>query len=779
MSSKDNLALDLEHGVRRWDRSRWISVFSSHNPTIREVTECLGLGLSASSSTTNRGIPKFDNPDYRKLSSEVTKLSKELPKERDALLDFAADPTSLDVELEDLLGLYGPAIWGGGADRTCLLTPDPMKKTYNKDLLYEVAEHKEILKIHLHRWIIIKACYYIRNMKLKRPSGANDYDTLADIDGESQLSPHGTAHSLTPPDHDATPGAELDVKPVNGKKRKSEAFGSLSDGEEHSSTPAKRQYHTMPVNRRSKSPRKSLHNLLPGGHGSIENVPPLPSHKLHLSPSPANGVEPARVQLSPLSNNELNGTSRQPTAIPATSVGGGFTAVNSGGLRAVNTAPPVRELSRGHSRTSSRERKHTSPSQPHRDASTYTSPYDPASSNVAPVRPVSESASAQPPTPAPVSAPTTSQGFHSVNVPADTIVVKTRDSPVVQSVQHAHIAPQPSQQSQPQAPQPIHDQARGHHQGHPYTAQQAQERAAQLMQARIQAHSRANSPSNHLIGRSLAPHPRSRSNTPHAPAASTQPHTASNPNIAPGPAVQTAHAYGMSLIPTQPATSSSSHPPPQQQQHVAAPQPDQPHPQQPHQQSRHQPVLKSQPAEAPQPQTAPRATAVSVSEIRGLQCEVTALLLHFLFPKPSLPVDESALLHRINSLWYHGESLIRPEIGQHYDITTHILTLWLQERFAIASLTHSLATHPGLPPNSAALVDRLLAMNDLRAMRHRWKNMSAVDGMSAEDLLVKAFCALTMTEQTEFMWKEGLARLERVVFEFLRGEEGKIVMQRR
>jgi hypothetical protein len=24
-------------------------------------------------------------------------------------------------------------------------------------------------------------------MKLKRPSGANDYDTLADIDGESQL----------------------------------------------------------------------------------------------------------------------------------------------------------------------------------------------------------------------------------------------------------------------------------------------------------------------------------------------------------------------------------------------------------------------------------------------------------------------------------------------------------------------------------------------------------------------------------------------------------------
>lgn len=144
MSSKDNLALDLEHGVRRWDRQRWISVFSSHSPTIREVTECLGLGLSASSSTTNRGIPKFDNPDYRKISSEVTKLSKELPKERDALLDFAADPLSLNAELEELLGTYGPAIWGRDADRTCLLTPDPTKKTYNKHLFYDNVEHREM-----------------------------------------------------------------------------------------------------------------------------------------------------------------------------------------------------------------------------------------------------------------------------------------------------------------------------------------------------------------------------------------------------------------------------------------------------------------------------------------------------------------------------------------------------------------------------------------------------------------------------------------------------------
>lgn len=50
------------------------------------------------------------------------------------------------------------------------------------------------LKIHLHRWIIIKACYYIRNMKLKRPSGANDYDTLAEIEGEVGVSKEIFSH---------------------------------------------------------------------------------------------------------------------------------------------------------------------------------------------------------------------------------------------------------------------------------------------------------------------------------------------------------------------------------------------------------------------------------------------------------------------------------------------------------------------------------------------------------------------------------------------------------
>ena len=142
MNSKDKLGVDLEHSVRRWNCTEWHSSLSTNNINLRGVTECLGLGLSASS--TRHGILKFDNPHYRKLSGDLRKLSKKPRKEKHALLKFAADPTSLNQELEDLLASYGPAIWGKGADRSCLLTPDPTKTTYNKDLFYEEPRHQDM-----------------------------------------------------------------------------------------------------------------------------------------------------------------------------------------------------------------------------------------------------------------------------------------------------------------------------------------------------------------------------------------------------------------------------------------------------------------------------------------------------------------------------------------------------------------------------------------------------------------------------------------------------------
>jgi hypothetical protein len=136
-AGKRKRIMDEAGVVTRFNRSRWDSVFNHHDPTIREVIEGLGLRLSASSSTTNRGTPKFDNPESRKISREVTKLSKELPKDRKLLLDFAANPLSLKDELENLLGIYGSAIWGKDTDRTT-------GKTKFKDLYFESTEHQEM-----------------------------------------------------------------------------------------------------------------------------------------------------------------------------------------------------------------------------------------------------------------------------------------------------------------------------------------------------------------------------------------------------------------------------------------------------------------------------------------------------------------------------------------------------------------------------------------------------------------------------------------------------------
>ncbi|KAF1830498.1 hypothetical protein BDW02DRAFT_99260 [Decorospora gaudefroyi] len=776
MSSKDNLALDLEHGVRRWDRARWISVFSSHNPTIREVTECLGLGLSASSSTTNRGIPKFDNPDYRKLSSEVTKLSKELPKERDALLDFAADPHSLDQELDELLANYGPAIWGRDADRTCLLSPDPNKRTYTKDLFYEEPEHKEILMIHLHRWIIIKACYYIRNMKLKRPSGANEYDQLADIDGEG-ASPHGTRRgtpqSLTPPEIDITTSADLEVKPVNLKKRKSQAHLTMSDDDDIDSTPVKRPYSTMPVSRKG-SPRKSLKSLYPASSGSVENAPPMPTHALHYSSAPGNASEATRIQLSPLSNNELNGASRPgPTQNSAPT---GFTAVNTGGFTAVNNTPPVKEppqeLVRDGTRESSKEVQRASPAHGHRHSNSYTSPYESGSHTSTISRPATDPP--RPAAPPPTTAPAPNQSFHAVTssaVPNGANGVTKKESPAVQHVQHTHIAPQP--QPQPQVsqqvigppPQPAQQHIRSHSGPHTHLPSHPHIQAQQ-QPPHHRPPSRTNTPSHHF-GRSIAPHPRSRSNTPHAQAATNQPTSSSNTQATAPPAIQSAAAYGIQLIPTQdgaPHTVPSSHRP------SSHPAPTTTH--------HAQPVPKPH-ADTTQAHTATDRPTINATELRLLQCEVTAGLFTYFFPRTNTNTapEETSLLQRLHTLWYHGEPLFRTQLPTHYDLVTKTLTAWLHERHAIAALRLSMQAGAGV--SHVGLVDRLLAMNDLRAMRLKWKNMSSVDGLSPEDLLCMAFRVATNTEGSEYLFKDGLARLEVGVFEFLRTEDAKIVMARR
>lgn len=627
-------------------------------------------------------------------------------------------------------------------------------------------------------------------MKLKRPSGANDYDTLADIEGEGgvsiSLSPchltclirrqhadalqsqHGTPQSLSPPQNDTSAGAEVDGKPVpNLKKRKSSAYlgGSLSDGEEHAPSPAKRPYNTLPSGRRSASPRKSLKSLVAAGAGSAENTPPLPVRPFdqnhHLSPPPNVGPETARLQLSPLSSNEVNGISGPPAN--ASTPGGGFVSVNTGSFTAVNTPPaqPLREPSSDAPRAPSLDVKMVSPSQHRPESRAYTSPYDTTANGVA-LPPATTDARS---VPALSAASATSQGFHALNSPTLANDVGSRESSVAQGAQNsyavAHTTPQLPQnpQSSPQT-QAAQVKVRSEQ---TLTSSRTH---VQLHQQQVAAQppSRTHTPNGHHASRSIAPHPSSRSNTPFAQDANAQP-KAHNQHIAPAPAHGSTelHApiHSMRIIP---AVAPAGHP-----QMIQPPPPVSVAVQPP------QPVLKSQHVEAV-PQHAPRSV-LDVGGLRMLQCEVLALLIQYLFPRAASPPDEGAVLARINYLWYHGEAIFRTELGLHYEICNRILNAWLHERQAIGNLRHSLVAQPGV--SAAGLMDRLLAMNDLRVMRLKWKNMSPFDGVSPEDLLCRTFAVMANTENTEHLFKDGLDRLNRGVFEFLRNEDSKIVMHRR
>jgi len=149
--------------------------------------------------------------------------------------------------------------------------------------------------------------------------------------------------------------------------------------------------------------------------------------------------------------------------------------------------------------------------------------------------------------------------------------------------------------------------------------------------------------------------------------------------------------------------------------------------------------------------------------------------MYFFFPREGIAFDENHLLANIQSIWMHNTPAFRQAIGPLFDLQTHVLFAWIQERYKIMQLKYAMETQPGVPPHE--MVDRLLAMNDLRILRLKWKAMSTQDGnvtLSAEDLLCRAFAVMTKTVNTEGLFKEGLDRLNETVFGFLKGEDMKI-----
>jgi hypothetical protein len=155
------------------------------------------------------------------------------------------------------------------------------------------------------------------------------------------------------------------------------------------------------------------------------------------------------LQLSPVSINELNHTSQQPTVTPATSAVV-FTPVNSAAFTAVNTGSMGRESSCDGLRLSSRESQHAS--LPHCDARAYTGAYDTSPSNPAP-RPISD-VMFVPPVVEPVGGPPIAPSCQTVN--SSTKRNSHRGSPASHGTHLALIALHPQQQSYSRCPTPNH-----------------------------------------------------------------------------------------------------------------------------------------------------------------------------------------------------------------------------------------------------------------------------------------------------------------------------------
>ncbi|KAF2016232.1 hypothetical protein BU24DRAFT_197119 [Aaosphaeria arxii CBS 175.79] len=702
----------------RWDRAKWITVFSSHSPTIREITECLGLSRAPSTSTTNRGIPKFDAPESKKISSEVQRLSKDLPKDRDALLDFAADPHSLDNELNELLSTLGPAIWGRHADRNRLLVPpDPTKKTYYKDLYYEDPEDRAILQIHLHRWVIIKACYYIRNMKLKRTSAADEYEIVADIDVDSPghhrlLSPSQTPRSGTPVYAESDYGT---TNPANPLKRKSDTYRSYSDGEdntgfENSSTFKRRPYDsaTMPIQRHS--PRKPI----PSARLSSENIPPSLSPTNHFQPhiKPDNPNPDVGRLLSPLSNSALNGTSRPPNPPPAA-----FTSAN---INAPATNfPPANRQSPSITPPGHHSHPLIAPAvQPVSAPSHYSSPY---STPIAPLPPI-------------VPNPSEPRPLEGARPP---------------------IAPSSLRDSNRNSSSSIHTP------GHTPPGLHASTTSTKLPSLLAPALGPASGPTSgppsthtpfHVHGIAPLSHARAPSHTP--PSTSTHPTLPVNGAVR-GP-------------PSLPPSGTIAHPPPPALAQAPVP------------------ALAPAPAPAPPmngyvvPPIQHGSTSSrlpSVKDTTLLQCELLGLLMRYFFPRNGPPCEEGELLYNLEYVWAQNEPVFARVMGTLFEYQRRVFFAWVDERRKISQLQNAMSGHPIL--HASEMVDRLLAMNDLRVMRLKWKAMKSHDGnntLSPEDILCKTLATMTKTEGTEHLFKDGLDRVNESIFGFLKSEDMKISM---
>ncbi|KAF2176626.1 hypothetical protein K469DRAFT_755568 [Zopfia rhizophila CBS 207.26] len=187
-----------------WNRQQWASSLSRKKVTIRHIIECLGFKLAVSAAGSNKGMVKFDEPKVTRLAPGIEKLSETVPLDRDGLLDALSNRAYLEPGVDKLLEEHGPGIWGQHVNRSHLLTPRA-DSLYPKDLIFENADDKDMIRMHMHRWIGFKACHRHRNNRVsdvteidREPDTASDAEILGSHTLRQNEKVGRTARTATP-----------------------------------------------------------------------------------------------------------------------------------------------------------------------------------------------------------------------------------------------------------------------------------------------------------------------------------------------------------------------------------------------------------------------------------------------------------------------------------------------------------------------------------------------------------------------------------------------------
>ncbi|KAL5401264.1 hypothetical protein PMIN04_013122 [Paraphaeosphaeria minitans] len=159
-------------------------------------------------------------------------------------------------------------------------------------------------------------------------------------------------------------------------------------------------------------------------------------------------------------------------------------------------------------------------------------------------------------------------------------------------------------------------------------------------------------------------------------------------------------------------------------------------------------------------------------EVAILQCELLQLLLGYLFPRDGYEVEEADLLCSLEEIWAEHEQQFKLAFHRLFASYREALFAWISERRITTQLQSMIESEPSA--ETLETVDQVLAVNDLRILRLKWRTINALDGdqaISPEDLLCKAFAAMTRTDGTEPLFKRGLEKLEETAISAVRYED--------